>query len=124
MGYAPAVGAGFVGWSMSPPYECLVVSKFQDTCEFTLDSSLGPASIQATFSRKPSALPCKAPRVVGKTLAEATARLHETHCAVGKVSHAFSREAQQGRVIHQNPKAHWQLANGAVDLVVGEGRRK
>lgn len=110
---------------MTPPYECLVVSKFPDTCEFTVEASLGPASIQATFNRvPPPPPPCTVPRVAGKTLARAKARLGETHCAVGKVRYAVSLKAQKGRVIFQNPKAHWQLVNGAVDLVVGMGRRQ
>ncbi len=30
---------------------------------------------------------------------------------------------KKGRVISQNPKAHWHLENGAVDLVVSKGKR-
>lgn len=67
--------------------------------------------------------PCTAPGVVGKTLAEAETVLQRVHCGVGKLTPAFSLEVQAGRVIFQSPKAHWRLANGTVDLVVGKGRR-
>jgi beta-lactam-binding protein with PASTA domain len=64
------------------------------------------------------------PGVQGKTLADAEALLTRTHCGVGTVKHVFSLRAQKGRVISQNPTAHWRLVNGTVDLVVGKGRRK
>jgi hypothetical protein len=124
MGYEPAVGSAFVDWSMTPPYQCLVISKFSDTCEFTLDASLGPASIQATFNSIRPALRCTVPRVEGRILWKAETRIRETHCSVGKVTHTSSREAQKGRVISQKPKAGWQRAQGAkVNLIVGKGRR-
>jgi hypothetical protein len=113
-------------FTVAPPFTC-VHSNIHDPsqCSIYLDGSLGTAaSVQVTFVPHSLPPPCTVPEVRGKTLAKAEALLTRTHCGVGTVKYAFSLKAQKGRVISQNPKAHWQLANGSVDLVVGKGRRK
>jgi beta-lactam-binding protein with PASTA domain len=56
------------------------------------------------------------------TVAKATAHLHGTGCAAGKVTYAPSR-AKKGLVISQDPKPFWQRQQGAVNLVVSKGKR-
>jgi len=82
--------------------------------------------VQAAFAPLPSPPPrCTVPGLKGKTLARAKVFLKESHCGVGKVRYAFSRNVRKGRVISQNPLHGWQQEQGAkVDLVVGKGRRK
>lgn len=121
----PTNGYVFGGFSVTPPFTCHSVNIHDPSqCNtIYLADSIGPAaSAQATFLPAPPS--CIAPGVVGKALAKAEALLRRTHCGVGTVKHAFSLKAQKGRVISQNPKADWQLANGSVDLVVGKGRRR
>jgi hypothetical protein len=125
----PLGGWGFPvsGWSVTPPYVCKSLNpKDPSQCEFTLDDSFGTAvSVQATFTYGPSPPPCTVPGLKGRTLARAKVFLEESHCGVGKVRYAFSREVQKGRVISQNPLVGWQREKGAkVNLVVGKGRRK
>ena len=123
----PANGYAFGGFSVTPPFTCYSVDIHDPLACNTiyLADSVGPAaSVQATFLPYSAPPLCIVPDVRGKTLAKAEALLTRTHCGVGTVKYAFSLKAQKGRVISQNPRAHWQLANGTVDLVVGKGRRK
>jgi hypothetical protein len=122
----PANGYVFGGFSVTPPFTCHSVNIHDPSqCTIYLADSVGPAaSVQATFLPYSAPPLCTVPDVRGKTLAKAEALLTRTHCGVGTVKYVFSLKAQKGRVISQNPKAHWQLANGTVDLVVGKGRRK
>lgn len=120
LGPTPAAQSTFARWS--PPSECPGGIPHEPTvCQIFLEASAGDVSVQATFNPKPPS--CTVPGVTGKTLADAETALTRTHCGVGKITHAFSLKVQRGRVISQNPKAHWQREQGAkVDLVVGKGR--
>jgi hypothetical protein len=123
----PANGYVFGVFSVTPPFTCYSVNIHDPSLCNTiyLADSVGlAASVQATFLPYSAPPLCTVPDVRGKTLAKAEALLMGTHCGVGTVKYAFSLKVQKGRVISQNPKAHWQLANGTVDLVVGKGRRK
>ena len=100
-------------------------------CYFTLDDSFGTAvSVQATFVSSPPPPRCTVPGVKGVTLAKAKTVLKASHCGLGKVGYAFSRQVKKGRVISQNPLKGWQrgqLQGGRlaqVNLVVSKGRRK
>lgn len=91
-----------------------------NVCETLLT---GDTSVQATFSIEPQS--CVVPGVKSETLARAKARIKEGHCSVGKVTHAFSTKRVKGRVISQNPLAHWRNAAGSkVNLVVSKGASK
>jgi len=121
-------GWGFNGWSVTPPYACLSFNiKDPSQCDLTLDDSFGTAvALQATFTYGPGPPPCTVPGVRGVTLVNAKALLKESHCGVGKVRYAFSREVRKGRVISQNPLKGWQREQTAVpkvNLVVSKGRR-
>lgn len=121
------VGSAWGSWSAAPPYYC-VPSTIHDakgkTCAIILDASVGTSvSAQATFLPLVPRPGCTAPHVEGRTLAKAKAILKQRHCGVGNVKYAFSLKINKGRVISQNPKAHWALMDGAVDLVVGTRRR-
>jgi hypothetical protein len=114
-------------FSTTPPFSCLPYDIHDPLpCGIALNASLGTAaSVQATFTPySPPPPPCTAPGVQGKDLASAEALLARTHCGVGKIRYVYSLKVQQGCVISQNPKPHWRLANGTVDLVVGKGRRR
>jgi hypothetical protein len=113
-------------FSTTPPFTCYPYNIHDPLeCSIFLDASLGTdASVQASFTPYSAPPPCTVPNVVGRTLADAKSRITRQHCSVGEVKHAFSRKVLKGRVISQSPEAHWQLANGAVDLVVSKGRRR
>ena len=121
-------GWGFESWSTTPSDICLVsLVRGIPTCTLSLDPSFGTAvSVQATFIPLPNRPPrCTVPGLKGRTLARAKVFLEESHCGVGRVRYAFSRNVQEGRVISQNPLAGWQREQGAkVNLFVGKGRRK
>jgi beta-lactam-binding protein with PASTA domain len=51
--------------------------------------------------------------------------LKARHCSLGRVSHAFSKAKQKGRVLSQRPKPGGRLAlNARVNVVVGRGPRR
>jgi hypothetical protein len=127
---AQGEGSNPDGFSTAAPYSCdevYVPSRppHTDSCSVTMDYyNLGPsASVQVTFN--PTAPPhCIVPRARGRTLAGAKARIRQSHCGVGTITHAFSRNVQEGRVISQDPPARRRQERGAkVDLVVSKGRR-
>jgi beta-lactam-binding protein with PASTA domain len=89
-----------------------------NVCDTILE---GDTVVQATFNLRPP--PCIVPGLKGRTLANAKRLLKNQHCRVGEITHAFSSRTKEGRVISQNPKAHWHLANGAVDLLISKGKR-
>jgi hypothetical protein len=86
-----------------------------NTCQTLLTDD---TTVQATFNTKPP--PCIAPGVTYTNLSVARQLIKNSHCTVGKITYAFSK-SKTGRVLAQNPKAHWHLENGAIDLVVSEG---
>ena len=89
-----------------------------DICQTFLDSD---TAVQATFDTKPP--PCIVPGVRGKTLFNAERFVENHNCGIGTITRAFSGRMKKGRVISQNPKAHWHLEGGSVDLVVSKGKR-
>lgn len=82
----------------------------------TLDPSFGSAGkVTTAFSS------CFVPKVRRKKLATAEARIRKFHCAVGKVTHAFSRKVANGLVMWQRPKAGtWHRKGAKVDLTVSQ----
>jgi len=85
----------------------------------------GNKSVTATFNQKATPPACVVPKVVGKKLAAAKAKVRASHCKVGKVSYAKSTKKKKGKVIRQKPKAGSHRANGAkVNLVVGRGPKR
>lgn len=120
-----ADGSTFAGWSAAPPpYVCsgLIGPGNRNSCDILLSDPPGNPTVQATFNLKPP--PCIAPSVKGRTLAKAKAQIKEGHCGVGKVTRAFSSKVKKGRVISQNPVAHWRNAPGSkINLIVSKGRR-
>ena len=82
-------------------------------------------SVSQSFAITKRAAPnCAVPKVVGKTLARATRALTRSHCAAGKITHAYSRTVQKGRVSAQSRRAGRVLPNGTkVNLIVSRGRR-
>jgi PASTA domain len=89
-------------------------------CETLLE---GDTAVQAAFNLDPKS--CWVPGVTSHTLAWAKTRIKQAHCAVGTVTHAFSSVRKKGRVISQNPHAHWRnVAGSKVNLVVSKGTRK
>jgi hypothetical protein len=87
------------------------------TCQTVLT---GDTTVQATFNTKPP--PCTAPGVTYTNLRIAKQLIKNNHCTVGKITYVFSKR-KTGRVLAQNPKAHWHLEHGAIDLVVSKGHR-
>jgi hypothetical protein len=63
---------------------------------------------------------CVVPRVVGKKLAAAKARIRSAHCAVGKITRKRAAKAKRGKVIAQSPAPGRRLRNLAkIRLTVG-----
>jgi alpha-tubulin suppressor-like RCC1 family protein len=68
---------------------------------------------------------CVVPKVKGKKLAAAKRLIRKAHCSVGKVTKAYSKRANKGRVISQKPKPGTTLpAASPVKLKVSKGPRK
>lgn len=68
---------------------------------------------------------CVVPSLAGKTLAAATAALRNGHCALGKVTHAFSTRVRTGHVLSQGAAVGKHLkANAAVSVVLSKGKKK
>jgi uncharacterized delta-60 repeat protein len=68
---------------------------------------------------------CVVPKVKGKMLAAARRAIVKAHCAVGKVTKAFSPTVKKGRVISQTPKPGTKLAAGSrVTLRVSKGKKR
>jgi hypothetical protein len=77
----------------------------------------GNHAATAKFSAK-----CIGPKVVGKTLNKAKARIHKAHCRVGKITKKPSTLKKKGLVLKQTPKPGKRLKpNAKVNLVVGKG---
>jgi hypothetical protein len=67
---------------------------------------------------------CIVPRLKGASLASARSRLARAHCALGKVTRAYSTSVKSGRVIRSNPGAAANLAAGTkVGLQLSKGRK-
>ena len=87
------------------------------------DANYNPApEISQTFAI--ARQPCRAPKVVGKTLARAKLALTKSHCRPGKIGHAYSRKSKKGIVISQSRHPGRLLpADSKIDLTVSRGRR-
>lgn len=104
-----AVGSTFDGWSGG--------CSGTDVCVVSMNT---PTTVTAGFSLKP----CLVPNLKGKTLGAAKRALKSDFCAVGKITHSFSRSVKKGRVISEKPKAGTQLAHGGrVGLLLSKGKR-
>jgi hypothetical protein len=70
-----------------------------------------------------TAAPCLVPRVIGRTVRTARARIRRARCLLGRVRYSRSAKSR-GRVIRQKPNAGARLRHGArVNLVVSRGRQ-
>ena len=68
----------------------------------------------------PQRVRCVVPRVVGRTLSVARARIRHAHCAVGRIHRVRARRRAWGRVVAQSPRAGAIRARGyPVRLAVG-----
>jgi hypothetical protein len=90
-------------------------------CDFFLDA--GDQSVEVTFGLpRPT---CIVPGLRGTTLAHAKSLLlnhPSSSCRLG-VTYAFSRTVKKGRIISQNPTAHWRRRDGKVNIIISKGRR-
>jgi beta-lactam-binding protein with PASTA domain len=67
---------------------------------------------------------CIVPKVKGKKLKAAKAAIRKAHCAVGKVTKAFSSKVKKGRVISQKPAPGKKVDGGSkVKLKVSKGKK-
>ena len=116
-----ATGSTFAGWSTVSGSDCESLGAHggvgSDTCEILLE---GDTVVQATFDVKPA--PCLVPGLRGKTFVGAKRDLKSNNCAAGTITYAFSSKVRKGRVISQNPLAHWHNKPGSkVNLVLSYG---
>jgi hypothetical protein len=103
----PSAKAIFSGWTG----DCTGTSK---TCALSMTAT---HAATAKFTAK-----CVVPKVVGKTLKKARARIKKAHCRVGKIKRKASTKKKKGRVLKQKPKPGKILKPGAkVNLTVGKG---
>ncbi len=88
------------------------------------DSNYNPAPVVSqSFTISPQ--PCRVPKVVGKKLAAAKLALKQRHCGAGKVSYAYSKKTQKGKVSAQSRRSGQVLRAGTkVNLVVSRGPRR
>lgn len=70
----------------------------------------------------PAATRCTVPRIVGRTPADAAARLSAAHCGLGRVFYNSHGHMRRGRVMFQNPARGWVGLDGARVNVVVKGR--
>jgi uncharacterized repeat protein (TIGR02543 family) len=103
----PSAKAIFSGWTG----DCTGTTK---TCALSMTAN---HAATAKFTAK-----CVVPKVVGKTLKKARARIKKAHCRVGKIKKKASTKKKKGRVLKQKPKPGKILKPGAkVNLTVGRG---
>jgi subtilisin family serine protease len=70
-------------------------------------------------------LRCVVPNVKGKTVAQARRLLASRHCALGRVTRAYSAKVKRGRIIKQSRPVGVRLARGMrINVVVSRGRRR
>jgi len=68
----------------------------------------------------PPSMRCVVPRVVGRTLSAARARIRHAHCAIGRIRRVRARKQAWSRVVAQSPRAGSIRARGyPVRLAVG-----
>jgi chitinase len=86
-----------------------------------------PVSQTFSIATKPLTPPktCKAPKVVGKSLAAAKSAIKKAHCRVGTVRMAYSKTVKKSIVISQSRRAGKVLPfNTKINLVVSRGRKR
>jgi PASTA domain len=103
-----------------------------------LDASASPVLLRAgTYGRStwelrltspppppppPAATYCRVPKVTGKPLRIAKARMKKAHCRVGRVTYAYSRRVRKGLVLSQSRRPGLRLPpNSRIRLVVSRG---
>ena len=80
----------------------------------------GGTSVRVFLSKGPELYPV--PKLIGLTLADATASLTKAHLALGNVSQAYDDKAEPDTVIGSSVKSGVQLEPGhTVDLTVSQG---
>ncbi len=89
------------------------------TCTMTMGKD---KSVAAVFAIKPRVF-CHVPDVKGKTLGKAKKALTHAHCAVGKVTRAYSSTVKTGRVISQKPTSGTLDEGSKVNLDVSKGKK-
>lgn len=110
-------GSTFGSWTAGGAPTPCGSDKGANVCDWEI---AGDTALQATFNAKPP--PCIAPGVTYTNLVTAKKIIQVYHCKLGKITYAFSKK-EKGRILAQNPKAHWHLENGAIDLLVSKGER-
>jgi uncharacterized delta-60 repeat protein len=86
------------------------------TCTVTMSTA---RAVTAAFAAR-----CIVPNVKGKTLLAAKHAITKAHCALGKVTKAFSTSMRKGRVISERPRAGTKLAPGSkLRLSLSKGKR-
>ena len=101
---APDSGSVFTGWSGA----CAGTG----ACSFTLDAD---KSVTATFAK------CVVPKVVGRKLAVAKAKIAQAFCKVGKIRKKKTSRRKRGRVLRQRPAPGTILnAYSKVNLTIGK----
>src|SRR6266511_2660510 len=104
----PGSTSAFAGWSG----DCSGTG----SCTVTMSAN---HSATATFNPL-----CIVPKVKGKKLRAAKSAIKRGHCAVGKVTKAFSSRVRKGRVISQKPKPGvTRPAGSKVKLKVSKGKK-
>jgi len=82
-----------------------------------------PPAPQPPVRRPP--VRCVVPRVNGRTLQRAKRAIATAHCAVGRVTHTYSKKIRRGVVISQSPRPRTKLARGAkVRFAVSRGPKR
>jgi subtilisin family serine protease len=75
--------------------------------------------------RGPALRACVVPKVAGRALPRARRALRAGGCALGRVTHVYSRRVRKGRVISQSRRPQARLPGGTrVSVVVSRGRRR
>ena len=100
----PSAGSAFAGWTGA--------CSGKGACSVTLN---GDKTVTAKFSK------CKVPKVVGKKLAQAKAKIKGAFCKVGKIKKKKVSTRKRGRVLKQSPRPGKVLkAYAKITLVVGK----
>jgi hypothetical protein len=92
------------------------------SCTVTMSAD---QSLTATFvigTKPPPIVSCKVPKLRGKKLAAAKTAIKNAHCAVGKITKAYSAKVRKSRVISQKPVPGTKHPAGTkIRLTVSKG---
>ena len=117
-----AAGSAFTGWAGGG-------CSGMGSCTMTLNAdepvTAGFEQVQTLPPPTPAPTPrCLVPKVKGKKLTAAKRAIRNAHCAVGKLTKAYSAKVRKGRVISQKPRSGRKLAAGAkVKLTLSKGKK-